>query len=67
MDRPRMRNLLRELRSAAWREGYINGEHPLGGAYLHSRPAVDAIAERAGLTCHRFAVAISAKTISSPC
>jgi hypothetical protein len=49
MDRPRMRRLLRVLRSTATDNGYIPGEHPLGGAYLHSRSAVHAIAERGWL------------------
>ena len=49
LDRPRMRTLLRELRSKAIEQGYVRGEHPLGGAYLHSRSAVHAIAERGWL------------------
>ena len=50
MDRPRMRQLLRTLRSIAVENGYVGGEHPLGGAYLHSRSAVHAIAERGWLS-----------------
>jgi len=49
IDRPRMRHLLRTLRSIAVENGYVRGEHPLGGAYLHSKSAVHAIAERGWL------------------
>jgi hypothetical protein len=45
MRQPRMRELLRSLRSAAIKNGYIAGEHALGGAYLHSRSAVRALSE----------------------
>jgi hypothetical protein len=40
----RLRALLRELRAAAEANGYRAGEHPLGGAYLHSGAAVRALA-----------------------
>lgn len=49
LDRPRMRSVLRILRSAATENGYVSGEHPLGGAYLHSAAAVRAIASRGWL------------------
>jgi hypothetical protein len=40
---PRLRTLLLRLRARADAHGYEAGEHPLGGAYLHSRAAVDAL------------------------
>lgn len=49
IDRPRMRHILRTLRLIAVENGYVRGEHPLGGAYLHSKSAVHAIAERGWL------------------
>lgn len=49
LDRPLMRRTLRQLRANASNQGYIYGEHPLGGAYLHSRAAVLALAERGWL------------------
>ena len=49
LGRPSTRSLLRRLRSAAIRNGYVSGEHALGGAYFHSRSAVREIAERGWL------------------
>lgn len=39
-----LRRTLRNVRKRALVNGYIPGEHPLGGAYLYSAPAVRAIA-----------------------
>jgi hypothetical protein len=49
MKHPRMRELLRSLRSVAIKSGYVAGEHALGGAYLHSPSAVRALSERGWL------------------
>jgi glycosyltransferase involved in cell wall biosynthesis len=47
LRRPGLRRELRRVRRLAERRGYVAGEHPLGGAYLHSSDAVRALA-RAG-------------------
>lgn len=49
MDRPAMRSVLRSLRTAALANGYVDGEHALGGAFVHSRAAVLAMADRGWL------------------
>lgn len=41
MIHPACRTLLRELVSLARANGYVAGEHPLGGGYLHSLKAAD--------------------------
>ncbi|HTW98958.1 MAG TPA: hypothetical protein VMD59_09285 [Acidimicrobiales bacterium] len=46
---PRTRRVLRTLRKSAEANRYVAGEHPLGGAYLHSFAAAHAIAERGWL------------------
>jgi hypothetical protein len=40
LRQPRLRRALRELLATARGAGYEDGEHPLGGAYLHSAGAV---------------------------
>ena len=49
LRRPGLRRLLRRLRREAVANGYVVGEHPLGGAYLHSAAAVQAMARRGWL------------------
>jgi len=49
LDQPKTRRLLRRLYASARAQGYLPGEHALGGAYLHSRAAVLAIHERGWL------------------
>lgn len=49
LRRPALRRMLRRLRDEALANGYLAGEHPLGGAYLHSAAAVRAIAARGWL------------------
>ena len=46
---PQLRRLLRQLRDRAARNGYVPGEHPLGGAYLHSVAAVRSLADNGWL------------------
>jgi hypothetical protein len=46
LDRPRMRGRLRSLFRDAVRNGYVPGEHALGGAYFHSAKAVNVIQQR---------------------
>lgn len=43
---PTCRKVLRELMSPARTNGYIAGEHPLGGGYIHSLMAADALRAR---------------------
>lgn len=45
---PGLRRTLRRVRREAERHGYVAGEHPLGGAYIHSPDAVRAMLD-AGL------------------
>lgn len=47
ISRPRSRRTLRALRARAVAQGYVAGEHALGGAYLHSGAAARALC-RAG-------------------
>jgi hypothetical protein len=49
LRRPRLRRELRRARRMAERRGYTAGEHPLGGAYLHSADAVRALAQAGSL------------------
>lgn len=44
--RPALRRTLRSLRALARAHGYVDGEHALGGCYLHSRAAVAALGRR---------------------
>lgn len=49
LDRPRMRRMLREIRSEAKSNGYVGGAQVLGGAYIHSRDAALALKDRGWL------------------
>jgi hypothetical protein len=44
LRRPALRRTLRATTRLARAHGYADGEHALGGCYLHTRPAVDALA-----------------------
>jgi len=46
LRRPGLRRLLRAIRREATKRGYVPGEHALGGAYLQSRSALEALDER---------------------
>ncbi len=46
---PRVRSTLRSALAAAKQHGYEDGEHCLGGAYIHSRSCIDAMDERGWL------------------
>jgi hypothetical protein len=45
MRHPRMRQRLQNYRQLARRNGYVDGEHVLGAAYVHSSAAIRAIAD----------------------
>jgi hypothetical protein len=49
LRKPALRRRLRELHAHARSNGYVDGEHCLGGAYLHTRSAVEALAARGWL------------------
>ncbi len=46
---PRIRGHLRRYRGLALRNGYVDGEHVLGGALIHSAAAIHAIADNGWL------------------
>jgi hypothetical protein len=46
LRRPALRRTLRAVRAPARAHGYVDGEHALGGCYLHSRAAVAALGRR---------------------